>query len=312
MVLKFQRAVGAHVKDFLMLPDNFDFALLPTGSNHFSLAEVGMLASTIENIDYAITSWLKVEVDPTIHTNEGFKTVPVLWQAPERAYQIKNNKDLRDDAGALKLPIISVERTSVVKDPNRKGSWQANLYSNRKNGRSGRMVIAKKIKQDKTRNFAVAAADRQRVTSGTEQRYSPRINKKVVIQTLSIPIPVYVNIEYKITIKSEYQQHMNQIMTPFITRTGQINSFLMRRNGHLYEAFIDQNFNNGSNISNLSEELRMFSTEFTIRVLGYLIGEEATDDRPLVRFEESAVEVTFPQEEVAPPGLPNLFGDILK
>jgi hypothetical protein len=235
-----------------------------------------------------------------------------LWQAPERAYQIKNNKDLRDDAGALKLPIISVERTSVVKDPNRKGSWQANLYSNRKNGRSGRMVIAKKIKQDKTRNFAVAAADRQRVTSGTEQRYSPRINKKVVIQTLSIPIPVYVNIEYKITIKSEYQQHMNQIMTPFITRTGQINSFLMRRNGHLYEAFIDQNFNNGSNISNLSEELRMFSTEFTIRVLGYLIGEEATDDRPLVRFEESAVEVTFPQEEVAPPGLPNLFGDILK
>ena len=174
------------------------------------------------------------------------------------------------------------------------------------------MVIAKKIKQDKTRNFAVAAADRERSTSGTEQRYFPRVNKKVVIQTLSIPIPVYVNIEYKISIKSEYQQHMNQIMAPFITRTGQINSFVMQRNGHLYEAFIDQNFNNTSNITNLAEELRMFSTEFTIRVLGYLIGEEASDDRPLVRFDESVVEVTFPQEQVAPPGLPNLFGDILK
>ena len=295
-----------------MLPDNFDFALLPTGSLHFSLAEVGMLASTIENIDYALTSWLKVDVDPTIHTNEGFKAVPVLWQAPERAFQIKNDKDLRDDAGALKLPIISVERTNVVKDPTRKGSWQANLYSSNRNGRSGRMVIAKRIKQDKTRNFAVAAADRKRSTSGTEQRYFPRVNKKVVIQTLSIPIPVYVNIEYKITIKSEYQQHMNQIMAPFLTRTGQINSFVMRRNGHLYEAFIDQNFNNSSNIANLAEELRMFSTDFNIRVLGYLIGEEASDDRPLVRFNESAVEVTFPQEEVAPPGLPNLFGDILK
>ena len=278
-----------------MLPDNFDFALLPTGSLHFSLAEVGMLASTIENIDYALTSWFKVDVDPTIHTNEGFKSVPVLWQAPERAFQVKHDKDLRDNAGALKLPVISVERTNVVKDPTRKGAWQANLYSNNRNGRSGRMVIAKKIKQDKTRNFAVAAADRERSTSGTEQRYFPRVNKKVVIQTLSIPIPVYVNIEYKISIKSEYQQHMNQIMAPFITRTGQINSFVMQRNGHLYEAFIDQNFNNTSNITNLAEELRMFSTEFTIRVLGYLIGEEASDDRPLVRFDESVVEVTFPQ-----------------
>ena len=27
---------------------------------------------------------------------------------------------------------------------------------------------------------------------------------------------------------------------------------------------------------------------------------------------ENIVEVTFPQENVAPPGLPNLFGDILK
>jgi hypothetical protein len=310
--LRFLRDAEEPERDYSMLPDNFDFALLPTGSIHFSLAEVGMLASTIENIDYAITSWLKVDVDPHIHTNQGFKDVPILWQAPERSFQIKHDKSLRDDAGALKLPLISIERTSMVKDPTRKGGWQANLYSNRGDGRSGRMVIAKKIKQDKTRNFAVATADRLRNTSGTEQRYYPRINKKVVIQTLSIPIPVYVNIEYKITLKTEYQQHMNQLTAPFITRTGQINSFIMRRNGHMYEAFIDQNFNQSNNISNLSEDLRMFTTDFNIRVLGYLIGEESSDDRPLVKMEESVVEVTFPQEQVAPPGIPNLFGDILK
>jgi hypothetical protein len=56
-------------------------------------------------------------------------------------------------------------------------------------------------------------------------------------------------------------------------RTGQINSFVMRRNGHLYEAFIDQNFTHNNNVSNLAEDLRMFTTEITIRVLGYLIGE---------------------------------------
>jgi len=71
-----------------MLPDNFDFAQLPDKEG-FTLEEVGMLASRIEDIDYAITSWLKEDLDLSTITNEGYKRVPVLWQTPERAFQIK-------------------------------------------------------------------------------------------------------------------------------------------------------------------------------------------------------------------------------
>ena len=46
-----------------MLPDNFDFAQLPDDRKDFSLEEVGMLASRIEDIEYAITSWLKEDLD---------------------------------------------------------------------------------------------------------------------------------------------------------------------------------------------------------------------------------------------------------
>jgi hypothetical protein len=295
-----------------MLPDNFDFAMIPTGSNgkdDFTLKEVGMLASTIESIDYSLVSWIKEDLKLSVRTNEGFTEVPVLWQTPERAYQIKHDKSLRDDAGALKLPLISVERTGIVKDPARKGGYQANLYSDKGNGRTGRMVIAKRIVQDKTRNFAVASGTRMN-TAGTKQRYSPRINKKVVIQTLSVPIPVYINAEYKISIRSEYQQQMNTLMTPFMGRTGQINSFILRRNGHLYEAFIDQNFTHSNTVAALGEEMRMFTTEVTIRVLGYLMGEGEDDDRPIVTMRENAVEITFPREGIAPPGNSNLFGKI--
>lgn len=126
-----------------------------------------------------------------------------------------------------------------------------------------------------------------------------------------MPIPVYVNIQYKIVIKSEYQQQMNDLLAPFIARTGQINSFVMKRNGHLYEAFIDKGFKHGNNVANLNEDMRMFSTEISIRVLGYLIGEGKNDDRQLIRFDENAVEITFPQENTAPPGVPNIFGDLL-
>jgi len=45
-----------------MLPDNFDFALLPSGSSSFALSEIGMLASTLEDIDTAMVNWLKNEI----------------------------------------------------------------------------------------------------------------------------------------------------------------------------------------------------------------------------------------------------------
>jgi len=291
-----------------MLPKNFDFAMLPTDKKTVTLKELGMLVSSIENIDYAITSWLKEDLSPRANTNEGFVDVPVLWQTPERSFQVKNEKELRDDGGALKLPLISIERTGITKDPARKGSFQAHLYSEDKDGRSGRLVIAKKIVQDKTRNFAAAAGTRGEAdTGGKQQLYYPRVNKKVVIKSLSIPIPVYVNIDYKITIKSEYQQQMNEMITPFIGRTGQINAFTMTRNGHLYEGFIDQGFTHSNNVDNLGEDMRMYSSEITIKVLGYLIGEGDNDDRPIVRIHENVVEITFPNEGVVPEGNDDFF-----
>ena len=295
-----------------MLPDNFDFAQLPDDKKEFTLQEIGMLSSRIEDIDYAITSWLKEDLDLSTITNEGNKRVPVLWQTPERAFQIKNDHDLRhpvdDGGGVITLPVITIERTGITKDPTRKGGYQAQIFSNKRNGRVGRMTIAKRIKQDKTRNFAVVGNTRTN-TSGTRQKYFPRENKKVVIETLSIPIPIYVNLDYKIIVKTEYQQQMNDLTQPFMTRTGQINSFVMRRNGHLYEAFIDQGFAQSNNVANLGEDERQFTSEVNIKVLGYLIGEGNSDDRPIVTREESIVEISYPRETVVPAGTENFFMD---
>lgn len=295
-----------------MLPNNFDFAQLPVGKNKFTLEEVGMLASRIEDIDYAIMSWMKEDLQLSTITNEGYKNVPVLWQTPERAFQIKNNKDLRDGSehstGPIILPVVTVERTAITKDPAKKGGYQAHIYSDQRNGRTGRMVIAKRIKQDKTRNFAVAGNLRTN-TSGNRQKYFPSTNKKIVIEYLSIPIPIYVNLDYKIVIKTEYQQQMNQLIQPFMTRTGQINSFVMRRNGHLYEAFIDGGFSQSNNTANMGENERQFTSEIKISVLGYLIGEGEDDDRPIVTRQENAVEVTFPRETIVPADSDNFFLD---
>ena len=83
-------------------------------------------------------------------------------------------------------------------------------------------------------------------------------------------------------------------------------SFVLKRNGHIYEVFIDQSFNTSNNINNLNEDLREFNTEIKIRIIGYLIGEGPNDDRPIVKVEENFVEYTFPKESIVGDGFINI------
>ena len=290
-----------------MLPKDFSFAQLPEKAN-LTLEEVGLLGSSLEDIDASMLDFLKSDLDLSVLTNQGLEKVPVIWISPERAYQIKNDKTLRDESGSLIVPLISLEREGVSKDPSRKGGFQAHLFSNRKDGRTGRFIIAKKIVQDKTRDNSVITNTRTN-TEGVRQKYKPNENKRIVVDTLSIPIPTYINVDYKITIRAEYQQHINDLITPFITRTGQINSFVMKRNGHLYEAFIDQSISTNNNVSSMAEDERTFISTVSIKVLGYLIGNGPNSKEPIVERRQNFVDIAFPREKVIGPGDPGFIID---
>ena len=284
-----------------MLPDNFDFAQLPKDQKEFTLKEVGIGTSTIEDIDKRVLSYLKDDLKLSTFTVDGLVQIPVIWVAAERSFQIKNDQTLRDETGTLKLPLISLERTGITKDPTKKGGFQAHYYSDEKDGRIGRIVIAKRIVQQKTRDNAVAQS-KNIYTGGTQQENFPRVNKQVIVESLSIPFPVYINLDYKITIKADYQTQMNDLITPFITRTGQINSLVLRNNGHIYEVFIDQSFSPTNNGASLGEDERTFSTEIKLRVLGYLIGEPNNEERPVIKREQNVVKLYYPSESVVSKG----------
>jgi len=290
-----------------MLPKDFSFAQLPDKAN-LTLEEVGLLGSSIEDIDSSILFFLKNDLDLSVVTNQGLEKVPVIWIAPERAYQIKNNKELRDDSGALIVPLISIEREGITKDPSRKGGFQAHLFSNRKDGRTGRFTIAKRVVQEKTRDNAVISNTRTN-TEGVRQKYKPNKSKRIIVDTLSIPIPTYINVDYNITIRAEYQQHLNDLITPFITRTGQINSFVMKRNGHLYEAFIDQTISTNNNVTSMAEDERTFISTINVKVLGYLIGNGPNSKEPIVERRQNFVDIAFPREKVIGPSDPGFIID---
>ena len=242
-------------------------------------------------------------------TNAGFKKVPVLWVTSERAYQLKHNKDLRDSEETLILPLMTVNRANVTKEPDFRGSVYANLYPTA-DARGGTITVARQINQKKTAEFQNAFAKRR---YGPDKKVAGKMlntnkrnmsTQRVVYETITIPLPVWVKVAYEITARTEYQQQLNQLITPFLTVPG--NSRTPKRinnEGHYYEVFVQGGFADNANKANLGMEQRNYETTINIEVLGYLMGEDENAEKPKIVRRENAVEFRFARERT-------YFGDI--
>ena len=250
--------------------------------------------SNLENIDTAMFNWINEYINVFATTNRGWKKTPVIWASSERAHQSKRDKGLRDKEGALVLPLVTVERISVEKDLAFKGSLQANIFPVN-DYRGGSIPLDRVINQVKTKNFQ--NADAKRRYGQLNFKVKP-INNKVVYTYRSIPMPVYITAMYKIMLRAEYQQQINEISQPFMVATGGINSFILKQNGHRYEGFMQQPYTQENNVGAMGEEERTYQTSVEIKVLGYLIGGGNNQEKPRIVERENAVEFKFPRERV--------------
>tara|TARA_R100000995_G_scaffold44307_1_gene20803 strand:- start:20 stop:916 length:897 start_codon:yes stop_codon:yes gene_type:complete len=290
-----------------------DYTDNPRKTELAPLKEVELQPSTIETIDRALFEFIDDGLDIFCTTNKGFKKVPFIWAGAERAFQIKHNRELRDVNGWLIYPIMSMERTGITKDLTKRGAYYA-AGQNVGDAKGGSMTIARTIKQDKTANFA--NADSKRLLSdivGTNQNNFPRKNNKVVYETITVPIPVYLEVNYTLTVMAEYQQQINEIITPFMTRTGAINYTVIEKDNHRFEVFIDSDYALNNNASSLLEDARGYETTINFRVIGYIMGADKNEERPKIVRRENAVEVKIPREHVIVGDIPehlNVSGNV--
>lgn len=279
--------------------------------------------STIETIDSAMMEYVE-GLNLHARTNKGFLPVPMIWVGAERTYQLKKDLTLRDSEGLLNLPLITIERKEITKDPTK-----SRLPSNIPDAGDGGLIpVRRRIVQDKTNNFRSAQNVKKSGAGsdvGLSQQklpFSRRVNTapiakmfdvrpksaraKVVYETIYIPMPVYISVKYEIHIRTEYQQQMNTLLAPFIAAHSSLGRnhryFILGQDNHLFEGFIDGTFSNDNNAAKLDEEERIFNTIVNIEVLGYLIGGDENEHTNLAKKHESFVEVKIPRERV-------LFGD---
>jgi len=277
------------------------YAQVPASHDH--MEEIPFQPSNLETIDQAMFDWVNERIDVFCTTNKGFTKVPVIWVSSERAYQIKKQKGLRDNEGTLVLPIITIERTSVIKSLSKKGVVFSNIPPH-PDAKGGVITISKQINQKKTSNFANADSSRRYGNIDGSQDVKrgginfPRTNEKVVYESISIPIPVYLDITYSISIRTEYQQQMNEILSPFMVKTGGVNYFSFGRSGHRYEGFIEEDYSQENNIASLGEEERQYASKINVKALAYVFGADKNEEQPFFVRRQNAVEVRIGREKL--------------
>jgi hypothetical protein len=203
----------------------------------------------------------------------------------------------------LILPLITLERTSVSKDLSKRIIPYANVPRNN-DAKGGTITIARRINQKKTAEFQNNISRRkynsgQVAGQGLGQNTFPGIvDEKTVFETITMPLPVWVSVNYEISMRTEYQQQMNDLVASFISVTGNRNSDVIEKNGWSYEIFIEQDFAENKNVDNLGEEERMFETKIQIKTLGYLIGEGINRIKPEYSARESRAQIRITRERV--------------
>lgn len=263
--------------------------------------------STLETVDMAFYDFINDKMNNHTTTNKGWEKVPVVWATAERSFLSKNNKDVLDADGTLKYPIISIERASMQKSLTRKGAYYGLSGNNLEQNHFGRIQLARKIVKDKTNNFSVAdnrkKYDKVNRTPNRQSYFPKDVNKKVVYETLNMPMPIYVDMTYSVSIRTEYVQQMNELLAPFINLGGGINYFVIKKDGHRYETFLQEDLSQENNISNMGVDERTYITNLSFEVLGYIIGEGPNGERPKIIKKQNAVEVKIGREKV-------ILGDI--
>ena len=232
-------------------------------------------------------------------TNKGWEKVKTVWTGAERSAQIKETAEQRDLEGTLIFPRISITRTDFNKDPNWKGIVQAHV-PNTPDYKGGTLTIAKVINDEKSANYANAQSMRTK-NGGVGHGQINFKTKKIhptVFTFYTAPLPVWVQIVYKVDIRTEYIQQMNEILQPFITYAGQITSFFIESEGHRYECFFDSGFTTSNNVDSMTDEERRYESSFTVKCQAYLMGADKNQEYPKTTERENAVEFKMKSERV--------------
>jgi hypothetical protein len=273
-----------------------------TGYNEKDIPENVIVPScTIEDVDYALFSLFDKELNLSVKdsTTGKHKKPPIVFSSGERWALIKNNKLLRDRSGAIILPIITVQRSSI-------SQRNEDIVGRGINQNSGQLVIYKKLAsedieyQNLLNNQKIPNQGSAQTERNDGKSYNNLINndkQNNVFEVITIPSPQFYTIKYTVTIWTQYLQQLNNIIEQMMAAylpVGSRSFKIVTKKGYWFIAKVEEDFKDETNFTDMSDNERIIKSSFEITVPAYFIaGNDIPGVPNPVRRFISAPKITF-------------------
>ena len=274
----------------------------------------------IEDVDVALFKLFENEIKLQVGgDNSDFKKVPVIFATGEKWALLKKKKTLRDKNNSLILPLLTIARNTVSQD------LSSDIAGRGINQQTGEIIIRRRLdKSDRgyqnlinrfllknqknvATNPELDHVDGQLLTDRLigEDSYDSTvqdgawladIKKNNIYETIVVPSPQFCNLNYEVTMWTQYTQHMNQLLEQIIS------SFLPQGNawklntskGYWFIATVDNNsYNPETNFEEIGQQERIIKYKFNITVKAYIFAPQyAGNGIPVKRYVSSPI-ITF-------------------
>lgn len=268
---------------------------LPSGYDGLKGSEFTIPPCGIVDVDRALFNLFNEEIPAQVSTAEGVKKVPVIFGSPEKWAAIKKNKGLRDDNGSLILPLLTIVKTDIVQ------SFDKDIAGRGSNQHTGELKIKRRLSprdrgyQSLLNKLFLKNQSGVAVQSGDDPVTDRQVGSLTedptimdggflesnlgnnIFEIITIPTPQFLTMKYEVTIWTQYQQQMNEVIECLISSyMPQLRGWKIETpKGYWFLANVtSDDFASDENIEDMVKQERIIKRKFSIEVPSFVL---ATD-----------------------------------
>jgi hypothetical protein len=274
----------------------------------------------IEDVDQAMFKAFDKDLGFNV-INQNNETIPVrtIFAAGERWNQVKSRPQLRDENGSLILPLIAITRTNIAQNASE------DITGRGINQQTGKLIVKRRLASNDYKNSKL---QNDQKIFGNVNWQSPKSELNLtrkntgrllnnpnvaaggvliqdlsnsIIETITIPTPQFVTLQYEIKIWTSYTTHMNQIseqlFASYLPNDRAIK--LISNKGYWFIAYIEgDGFQQDGNQSSVGSEERLIKATLQLKVPAYIIATNNPGQTQTTRSTFSNPDISFEIPEV--------------
>jgi hypothetical protein len=276
---------------------------------------------TIEDVDRALFNLFNDEIPFYFQLEKDSRRIPVIFATGERFAILRRRRPLRDKAGALILPLISMMRTGISQEISRgAGPGQAQpLVIKRRLSKEDpvyqRLLNKANLRyQDNlasNQHFSDAPTDTLALPGEVASRRSqPPVSLEVrqgkllavkpdnknIYEVITIPPMKHFMATYEITFWTQYTQQMNDMLTVLMGAYQNMHKRTFRvetDKGYWFVAYVGADLGSNSNFDDFTDNERIVRYTFSVEVPAYVVNPSFPGSPNALRSFMSAPDVVF-------------------